>query len=192
MNFVRIVGSAVAVMCSVGIVQADSFMLKDGAEVEGTVLRTSADGRVTIRTAKGISTFGVLEFSDETQIEHFEELAESILLRMEAVDEGQAGTDAPVKTEADSKRHKGSRGKLKAKTPVSLAVMGAGAVLFVIGSLWFAIATFSVSPLWGIALILSSGIASLAFLVLHWDDARNPFYASVLGVALIVGGMMLL
>jgi hypothetical protein len=45
---------------------------------------------------------------------------------------------------------------------------------------------------WGIALILSSGIASLAFVVLYWDEAKSPFCTSLLGSALLIGGLFFL
>lgn len=206
MNFVRVLAGALLVMCAVGVARADVFTLKDGQQVEGSVLRTSADGRVTIKTSKGISTFGVLEFSEDTQIEHFEELAESILLKIEAASEGQADADSPVKSSSTEAADKTLPTTSKSKAPAAIAMMGAGVVLMVIGGVWFIIAGFSVSPMWGIALLLfnslpgfvfftvlrgpgvffCNGVAGLAFLVLHWNEAKNPFYASVLGLGLII------
>lgn len=62
-----------------------------------------------------------------------------------------------------------------------------GAILGVIGSLWMMIAAFAENPVWGIAFLLSGGLAELAFVFVHWDRAKSPLLTQIIGIALFVG-----
>lgn len=51
--------------------------------------------------------------------------------------------------------------------------------------LWLLGQAFTESIPWGVACLLFPP-ASLAFVIVHWDRARNPFVLQLLGVAAIV------
>jgi hypothetical protein len=60
-----------------------------------------------------------------------------------------------------------------------------GMLAMVGGGIWLVIAAFSVSALWGLmVLLLPAG--SLAFVVKHWEEGRNPFFIQLGGTALFV------
>ena len=69
-----------------------------------------------------------------------------------------------------------------------LAYVGIG--IIVIGGLGFLIAAFKESILWGIGCILLSPV-SIVFLVLHWEEAKNPFLLQLVGIGLLLGSTVL-
>ena len=58
-----------------------------------------------------------------------------------------------------------------------------GIALLIIGGIGTLIAAFKTSILWGLGCLLIAP-ASLIFLVLHWDEAKNPFFLQLVGFAL--------
>ena len=60
-----------------------------------------------------------------------------------------------------------------------------GLLLFIIGGIGFLIATFKQSILWGLCCIFIPP-ASFLFLILHWPEAKNPFFLQLVGLAIIV------
>lgn len=62
-----------------------------------------------------------------------------------------------------------------------------GAIMVLIGSIWFIIAAFSESVLWGIGCIIVPFV-SLFFLFSHWDKAGKPFLIQLGGFALVIVG----
>ncbi|MEH6672710.1 hypothetical protein [Halopseudomonas sp.] len=64
-----------------------------------------------------------------------------------------------------------------------LAYVGIGIIF--IGGLGFLIAAFKESILWGIGCILLSPV-SIVFLVLHWEEAKNPFLLQLVGIGLLL------
>ncbi len=50
-----------------------------------------------------------------------------------------------------------------------------GLAIILIGGLGFLIAAFKTSILWGLGCLLFYPI-SLVFLILYWQDAKNPFF----------------
>ncbi|MCA9197254.1 MAG: hypothetical protein KDA87_06935 [Planctomycetales bacterium] len=65
-----------------------------------------------------------------------------------------------------------------------------GLMICVAGGIWFLIAAFSESILWGIGCLLFSPV-SLVFLVLHWNRAYKPFLVQLAGLAPIVAGVLM-
>tara|TARA_R110002049_G_scaffold29552_12_gene100430 strand:+ start:1568 stop:1822 length:255 start_codon:yes stop_codon:yes gene_type:complete len=63
-----------------------------------------------------------------------------------------------------------------------MAFIGIG--ITVLGGIGFLIAAFKESVWWLIACILISPI-SLLFLVLHWPEAKNPFFLQLVGLVVI-------
>jgi hypothetical protein len=67
---------------------------------------------------------------------------------------------------------------------LNMILVGAGLVVFLIGSIGYLIATFRVGILWGLCCILLPFV-SFIFLIVHWKVASKPFFVSMLGVAII-------
>lgn len=59
-----------------------------------------------------------------------------------------------------------------------------GSGIMVIGCIGFLIAAFKQSILWGLGCILLSPI-SLVFLIIHWNEAKNPFFLQLAGMGII-------
>lgn len=69
----------------------------------------------------------------------------------------------------------------------ALAFLGLGIAL--LGAIWFLIVAFSESILWGLVCLLVTP-ASLLFLVMHWNEAKNPFFVQLAGIGLAFLGAM--
>ena len=69
----------------------------------------------------------------------------------------------------------------------------AGLILFA-GWLWFLVVAFQESKLWGIGVLLplTSGVVSLVFLVLHWAEAKRPFFVQLAGLPFLLAGFFCL
>jgi len=64
-----------------------------------------------------------------------------------------------------------------------------GAVLSVVGGIWFLVVAFQESILWGLGCLLL-GPVSLIFLILHWAEAKVPFLVSLGGTVLLILGLV--
>ena len=62
-----------------------------------------------------------------------------------------------------------------------------GIGIFIIGGIGTLIAAFKESLLWGLGCLLFTPI-SLVFLVLHWQEAKNPFFLQLAGLAVVLLG----
>ncbi|AUZ04895.2 MULTISPECIES: hypothetical protein [Vitreoscilla] len=62
-----------------------------------------------------------------------------------------------------------------------------GLAIFMIGGIGSLIAAFKVHIGWFLACLLLAP-ASLVFLILHWQDAKNPFFLQLAGLILLVIG----
>ena len=67
----------------------------------------------------------------------------------------------------------------------------AGGLLAFIGGIWFLIAAFKEGFLWGLACLLIP-VASLIFLILHFDKVWAPFAISCLASLLLFSGNYIL
>ena len=65
-----------------------------------------------------------------------------------------------------------------------------GFIIFVIGGFWFLVAAFRESIWWGLACLLVP-IVPLFFLIVHWSEARKPFFLQLLGFAVMVIGAII-
>lgn len=61
--------------------------------------------------------------------------------------------------------------------------------IILIGAIGFLIAAFKNSILWGLGCLLFSPI-SIVFLVLYWQDAKNPFFLQLIGILIVFLGAM--
>ncbi|WP_269526041.1 hypothetical protein [Coraliomargarita parva] len=59
-----------------------------------------------------------------------------------------------------------------------------GLAIVIIGWIWLLIESFSVSVLWGLGCLLLSPV-QLIFLIVHWSEAKKPFFMQLSGLALI-------
>lgn len=65
----------------------------------------------------------------------------------------------------------------------------AGLILLLLGGLLFIVVAFKESILWGLG-VLFLPIASLIFLIFHWDTAKRPFFWQLGGMLLVMIGAM--
>ncbi|HEU0036975.1 MAG TPA: hypothetical protein VFQ53_40470 [Kofleriaceae bacterium] len=70
-------------------------------------------------------------------------------------------------------------------------VMWLGLVLILLGGLFFVIAAFRESILWGLG-VLFVPFVSLVFLVLNWSRAKNSFFLQLYGIGAIIVASLLL
>lgn len=63
-----------------------------------------------------------------------------------------------------------------------LVYLGFG--ILIIGGIGFLIAAFKQSLIWGLGCLFISPI-SIVFLVLHWSEAKNPFFLQLVGLGLL-------
>ena len=66
-----------------------------------------------------------------------------------------------------------------------------GGAIIIIGAIGFLIAAFRNSILWGLGCLLFSPI-SIVFLILYWQEAKNPFFLQLIGLGLVFLGSMTL
>ena len=74
---------------------------------------------------------------------------------------------------------------------IGMILFFVGAIVAFIGGIWFLIAAFQESVLWGLGCLVL-GPVSLIFLILHWDVAGKPFLVQLAGVVPMFAGMMML
>ena len=74
---------------------------------------------------------------------------------------------------------------------IGMILFFVGAIVAFIGGIWFLIAAFQESVLWGLGCIFL-GPVSLIFLILHWDAAGKPFLVQLAGVVPMFAGMMMM
>ena len=60
-----------------------------------------------------------------------------------------------------------------------------GAIVSLIGGIWFLVVAFRQSVWWGLGCLFIPFV-SLVFLIMHWRDAAKPFFVSLLGTVLII------
>jgi len=75
---------------------------------------------------------------------------------------------------------------LTAITMVFLFVLAM--ILSMVGSIWLIIAAFREHILWGLAVLLLP-IASLVFVITHWEEARIPFFINLASIGIFVVGI---
>lgn len=66
----------------------------------------------------------------------------------------------------------------------------AGVVAIVIGGVWMLIRAFSEGIIWGLGCLFLP-LVSLFFLIVHWRQAKDPFFLQLLGIGIIFGAALL-
>ena len=66
----------------------------------------------------------------------------------------------------------------------------AGVIAIIAGSVWMLVRVFSESILWGLGCLFLP-LVSLFFLIVHWRQAKDPFFLHLLGIGLIFGAVLL-
>ena len=64
-----------------------------------------------------------------------------------------------------------------------------GLAIFIIGGIGFLIAAFKNSILWRLGCLLLYPV-SIIFLILNWNDAKNPFFLQLFGAGIMLLGTM--
>ena len=70
---------------------------------------------------------------------------------------------------------------------IAVSLISLGFVIFIIGGFWFLIAAFWESVLWGLACLFIP-IVQLFFLIVHWPEAKRPFFLQLLAFVMIIAG----
>ena len=60
-----------------------------------------------------------------------------------------------------------------------------GIFIVIIGGIGLLIAAFKTSIIWGLACLLVSPV-SIIYLILHWSEAKNPFFLQLAGLVIIL------
>ena len=68
---------------------------------------------------------------------------------------------------------------------VGMIIWGIGLLISVIGGIWFLVVAFRETIWWGLGSLFIPFVA-LIFLIMHWGDAKNPFFVSLLGVVIMI------
>ncbi len=68
---------------------------------------------------------------------------------------------------------------------IGLILMWAGVGLLLLGGVFFLIAAFRESLLWGLG-VLFLPIVPLIFLILHWQRAKGPFFIQLYGLGFVL------
>lgn len=68
---------------------------------------------------------------------------------------------------------------------VGMIIFVIGAIISVIGGIWFLVVAFRQTVWWGLGSIFIPFVA-LIFLIMHWSDAKKPFFVSLLGTVIMV------
>mgnify|MGYP003622674706 FL=1 len=64
-----------------------------------------------------------------------------------------------------------------------------GFAIIIIGAIGFLIAAFRNSILWGLGCLLFYPV-SIVFLILYWQEAKNPFFLQLIGLGVVFLGSM--
>jgi uncharacterized membrane protein len=68
---------------------------------------------------------------------------------------------------------------------VGMIIGGIGGLVALIGGIWFLVVAFRQSVWWGLGSIFIPFV-SLIFLIIHWADAKKPFFVWLLGAVIAV------
>ncbi len=68
-----------------------------------------------------------------------------------------------------------------------MLVFYVGLIILVIATIGFLIAAFQESIWWGIGCLLFTPI-SLIFLIMYWNQAKNPFFLQLIALAIMFTG----
>ena len=60
-------------------------------------------------------------------------------------------------------------------------LFGIGAIISIVGGIWFIVVAFQESLLWGLGCMVIPFV-SLIFLVMHWEEARKPFFVQLIAI----------
>lgn len=73
---------------------------------------------------------------------------------------------------------------------LSIALILLAIAVLIVANIWMIVAGFRVSVLWGLLNLFLSP-AQLVFLFVHWDEARKPFFCSLVGLLLLIPAVVL-
>jgi hypothetical protein len=65
-----------------------------------------------------------------------------------------------------------------------------GGLTILVGGFWFLVRAFTESVLWGLA-VMFIPIVFLFFLIVHWHNAKHPFFVVLTGLAFMLLGAFL-
>jgi hypothetical protein len=81
--------------------------------------------------------------------------------------------------------------KRKERLTVAVMLFLIGLVIGSIGALWLIFVAFKQSPRWGLGALFIPGVF-LIFGIIYWQDVSRPFVITLIGVALVIAGRLLM
>ena len=73
---------------------------------------------------------------------------------------------------------------------IAILLIVVGVVIFAVGGIWFLVAAFRESVLWGLACLFIP-IVQFFFLIVHWPEAKRPFFLQLLAFVMIIVGVII-
>ena len=73
---------------------------------------------------------------------------------------------------------------------MGIVIILLGLAIFLIGGLLFLVAAFRESIWWGLACLFIP-IVQLFFLIVHWPEAKKPFFIQLLGFVVLIVGLII-
>jgi hypothetical protein len=74
---------------------------------------------------------------------------------------------------------------------VGMIILAIGGIVSLVGGIWFLVVAFRQTIWWGLGCIFIPFVW-LIFLIMHWGEAKNPFFVSLLGGVIIAVAAILM
>jgi hypothetical protein len=68
---------------------------------------------------------------------------------------------------------------------VGMIIWGIGGIVALIGWIWFLVVAFRQTIWWGLGSLFIP-IVALIFLIMHWGDAKKPFFVWLIGAVIMI------
>lgn len=167
-----------------GVCEAQTvWELKNGRQIEGTVLRIDPPGHAVIRTGAGVSNVPLGDFTSKS-IARLERQFAAVDIRQ------LAASNRSVATSFNSSALSG----WSDSTPMQksgVILFGVAFVILFFSYVLLLVAAFKENPVWGIAILLF-GIAGLVFFILHFSKAKASLGFLVGGLLTLAGAIYFL
>lgn len=157
-----------------------------------------ADGAYIVKPGQTLAAIAKEQFQDESRWRDIARLNDlhspyriTVGQRLNLPSPAAAGsiTSPPLSSTHAPDNETKSSTTLKAIGVADLCVIGLGAVLALVGFVWFTCVTFGQGFCWGIGALLIHPI-QYVFLAKFWNIAKRSFITQYVGIALFFAGLM--
>ena len=171
-------------LLSAFVAAAETITLENGKQQKGDVIRTNtAAHTITIRTSGGISTFQARELNDETRLKFFPDATAS--------SGGKTSTE-PSSVRLDDEKFSDSHVQKKFNT-LFAGMVGwilAIKIMGFIAWIWWVVAAFQTSVVWGIFMLLFQPITGFFLIFCNWQRAKGPFFFTLFIMMTVVAPLL--